>query len=519
MIIHNPILTGSFTVNGTNVASITSSADSITALNNYTASQNTLNGTYATTSSNTFTGIQTVNSNLVVTGSITAQTLVVQTITSSVDFVTGSTRFGSILSNTHVFSGSVTMNPGGLFVSSSGNVGIGTTSPVNSLDVVKAGTNAIRVQNTTNASDAYYIAQNTSGSAFFGINSTGPYIYTLEALSLQVITNNTERLRVTSAGNVGIGTSSPSSLLDLSIGNNQKIFNMKGATTGYQYMQMSNTSGSLLIGIEGSTPNNIATGDLAYSSVISTANTSALQFGVNQAVSMTLVNGGKVGIGTTNPRGAGGSYNGMEIYGANGASLLLSNGGGSIVYLYIGGSDNNFLLENAGDQIFRAGSAERLRITSAGQLQIKQSGNGYPDGLKLTNTNAAYWIMVNGGDNNLYLGYNASDRGQFNNSTGAYTALSDINKKKDFEESTIGLDAILGLKPTLYRMKVEENTDKHLGFIAQEVKEFIPQAYVESGQEGNKFIGLDYQAITATLVKAIQEQQQQIEELKSLINK
>jgi hypothetical protein len=63
-----------------------------------------------------------------VANTLTAQTLVVQTITSSVDFVTGSTRFGSILGNTHVFSGSVTMNPGGLFVSSSGNVGIGTTS-------------------------------------------------------------------------------------------------------------------------------------------------------------------------------------------------------------------------------------------------------------------------------------------------------------------------------------------------------------------------------------------------------
>ena len=52
--------------------------------------------------------------NFTVTGNLTAQTLVVQTITSSVDFVTGSTRFGSTLANTHVFSGSVTMNPNGL---------------------------------------------------------------------------------------------------------------------------------------------------------------------------------------------------------------------------------------------------------------------------------------------------------------------------------------------------------------------------------------------------------------------
>lgn len=88
----------------------TASLNAATAsLLNYTASQNSRNGTYATTGSNTFGGIQTVNSNLVVTGSITAATLVVQTITSSVDFVTGSTRFGSLAANTHVFTGSMSV--------------------------------------------------------------------------------------------------------------------------------------------------------------------------------------------------------------------------------------------------------------------------------------------------------------------------------------------------------------------------------------------------------------------------
>jgi hypothetical protein len=101
-------------------------------------------------------------------------------------------------------------------------------------------------------------------------------------------------------------------------------------------------------------------------------------------------------------------------------------------------------------------------------------------------------------------------------STGAYTATSDVNKKKDFEQSQIGLNEVLGLKPTLYRMKTEANdTDKHLGFVAQEVKEFIPQAY----QENDGFIGLDYNPIVAALVKSVQEQQAQIEELKALIIK
>jgi hypothetical protein len=55
------------------------------------------------------TGSLNMSGSLTVGGTITAQTLIVQTITSSVDFVTGSTRFGSQLSNTHQFTGSVSI--------------------------------------------------------------------------------------------------------------------------------------------------------------------------------------------------------------------------------------------------------------------------------------------------------------------------------------------------------------------------------------------------------------------------
>lgn len=48
-------------------------------------------------------------SNALFTGTITAQTIVVQTITSSVSFVTGSTKFGELMSNTHQFTGSVSI--------------------------------------------------------------------------------------------------------------------------------------------------------------------------------------------------------------------------------------------------------------------------------------------------------------------------------------------------------------------------------------------------------------------------
>jgi hypothetical protein len=106
----------------------TASINLVTAsLLSYTSSQNNRNGTYATTGSNTFTGVQTVNSNLVVTGSITAQTLIVQTITSSQNFVTGSTKFGSLAINTHQFTGSVIVT-GSLNATAFTGSGAGLTS-------------------------------------------------------------------------------------------------------------------------------------------------------------------------------------------------------------------------------------------------------------------------------------------------------------------------------------------------------------------------------------------------------
>jgi hypothetical protein len=174
-----------------------------------------------------------------VAGTLTAQTLVVQTITSSVDFVTGSTRFGSILGNTHVFSGSVTMNPNGLFVSSSGNVGIGTTTPgitldikldSSSTDITGSGASSLRLLNTQ--------ASNTNNfhtGIWFrldnGINNKNGYIKLLNdasnatgdfAFILTQSGTESERVRIKGNGNVGIGTTSPQTLFTVS-GANQAL--------------------------------------------------------------------------------------------------------------------------------------------------------------------------------------------------------------------------------------------------------------------------------------------------------
>jgi hypothetical protein len=147
------ILNYTSSVNGT-ISAIYAETASIQAFSasmlNFTASQKNSNGTFATTGSNVFEGVQTINSNLIVTGSITAQTLVVQTITSSVDFVTGSTHFGTILENTHQFTGSVSVS-GSLAVNDSNVI---LTNQTASMSVATASYWSGSILNSTSASFA-----------------------------------------------------------------------------------------------------------------------------------------------------------------------------------------------------------------------------------------------------------------------------------------------------------------------------------------------------------------------------
>ena len=261
---------------------------------------------------------------------------------------------------------------------------------------------------------------------------------------------------------------------------------------------------------------------------------------------------GNVGIGTTSPA----AFTKLQIAGTagsqvdgnqqlfitapttsvgEGAGIRLSAASGAkeavgIIGVVNAASGNmgamTFHVYNAGSNV-----PEYMRITSSGNVLVGTTTDNTDKLQVLGNitslgSNASLGFQNRSGTSNTFVWYATSGTAYFYNSavgniasinptTGVYTALSDINKKKDFQESTIGLNAILGLKPTLYRMKDENNTNKHLGFIAQEVKDIIPQAYTESGD----FIGLDYQAITSALVKAVQELSAQIKELQTKINK
>ena len=173
-----------------------------------------------------------------------------------------------------------------------------------------------------------------------------------------------------------------------------------------------------------------------------------------------------------------------------------------------GGSALTFMTQTGG-----SGVTEKMRIDRNGNVEISSGGSLY-----LKNTSGNNWNLLSYTNGNLFLQQDGtSNLGVFDGTSGAYTALSDVNKKKDFEDSKIGLKEVMELQPKLYRMK-EDDTDinKRLGFIAQEVKEFIPQACVENEVDDvNKFIGLTEMPIIAALVKSIQELKAEIELLKN----
>ena len=86
-------------------------------------------------------------------------------------------------------------------------------------------------------------------------------------------------------------------------------------------------------------------------------------------------------------------------------------------------------------------------------------------------------------------------------------ATSDMNLKNTIENSPFGLNEILLLNPVTFLYNDEnrkiDSDVKEVGFIAQDVFDIIPSAVSSTGTGD---LQLDYRAITATLVKAIQEQ-------------
>ena len=96
--------------------------------------------------------------------------------------------------------------------------------------------------------------------------------------------------------------------------------------------------------------------------------------------------------------------------------------------------------------------------------------------------------------------------------SGNWTNASDARLKKGIKKTRYGIKEVMVLNPVDYTMKA--SGEKNIGFIAQEVQKIIPE--VVSGIEGDidkgETLGISYGNMVAVLTKAMQEQQELIEQ-------
>ncbi len=136
-----------------------------------------LSGSATSATSASYAATSSYADNFTVAGTLTAQTIVVQTITSSTNFVTGSTRFGSLLSNTHQFIGSVSIT-GSLTTTGSVNIAGGVSASGN---IYQGGTG-----------NASTVLASNGNTALLTISSTGATINMGRLGAISLLANSTD---------------------------------------------------------------------------------------------------------------------------------------------------------------------------------------------------------------------------------------------------------------------------------------------------------------------------------------
>jgi hypothetical protein len=167
-------------------------------------------------------------------------------------------------------------------------------------------------------------------------------------------------------------------------------------------------------------------------------------------------------------------------------------------------------IDNSGNAVFASGlttGSDILINAGSGnpKLTVKTAGSGNNPVVRLQ-FGSDYWDIQGTGSNagkELYFQYDGASRSYINSSTGAYTAVSDRNLKKNITDISLGLSAVMALRPVEYLMNNEtDDAQKHLGFIAQEARGVVPSSVSEMI---DGILGMDKTEIIPVIVKAIHE--------------
>jgi hypothetical protein len=241
------------------------------------------------------------------------------------------------------------------------NFGVGTSSA--STKIVASGTTTALDSNgqilatvtDTVAADkggqimmgGYYTG--TTPTAFAGIagkkenGTSGSFSGYLQFLTSTGGSGNTEKARIDSAGNLGIGTTNPLVKLDVQAATaKQHLTSTTGTNTAYQgYF---NTGNAFYVGVDSSTGGNFSSA--AYASVIWSNNAYPMIFATNNAERARITSGGDLLVGTTSSGGSTGNTVGTVsgAFRTAGATTAIATTGVATTVLTFNNNDGDFLV-------------------------------------------------------------------------------------------------------------------------------------------------------------------------------
>jgi len=418
------------------------------------------------------------------------------------------------------FSGSERMR-----IDSSGNVGIGTTSPGAILHTTKTSAGAATIgafiQNADNtvgteirlgfAANSNLVSADRYG--WIGhVNTGGTNGGALTFATTPGGAAATERMRITSIGNVGIGTLNPS-----------------GFGAGYTTLALNGSNGSAVEFKLADASYGTITAD-ASSLRMTTPGATALAFVTNTLERMRIDSTGNVHIGGVTPAAG---YK-LDIYNSASNLVAIRSGGGAIASLELAANGNTVgagglnIQQNASSAafIFNGSAAamafgtsglERMRIGSTGKVLInattdlsgageqftvdtnttgfaqfmrQQNNSGY--GLGIQGQNSVYFYATGGG----IVGIISN-----NGTTTTYATTSDQRLKTNITDAADAAALIEGIKVRSFDW-ISDNSHQRYGMVAQELAKVVPEA-VHTPVDPNEMMAVDYSKLVPLLVKEI----------------
>jgi len=198
------------------------------------------------------------------------------------------------------------------------------------------------------------------------------------------------------------------------------------------------------------------------------------------------------------------------------------------------GADPLFIIGNGSSTSSRANAFKVCQngfIEASGTLRITGStvppigegielayvvGNGFLQAIdRSTSTSKPLYIFsarINPITDNTYSCGHNDFRWSIVYSAGSVSTTSDLRKKDNITPISGGLETVLDLNPVFFTWKDKSDSKRHIGLIAQEVIRLVPEV-VDTGDDENSTMGINYSGLVPVLVKAIQEQQMQIDKL------